>query len=139
NRRRWGRPLLFGLGYFVVTLFPILGFFHQAYHAFTRVADQWLYGAMIGVLALAAGVAVFVLLSLATWQRNPIFASEESLWRDNIARNPEAWMAHGNLGVVLAGQGKLDEAIWQYRRALELKPDYVDAYNNLGNVLAAQG
>lgn len=159
NRQRWGRPLLFSLGYFVVTLFPILGFFHQAYR-FSHVADQWLYGAMIGVLALVsaaavkvwrrlnvrwrriemvAAIAAFVALSLATWHRNPVFASQESLWRDTVARNPDAWMAYNNLGVAYGEKGKLDEAIQQYRRALELKPDFVDVYNNLGNVLAAQG
>jgi tetratricopeptide (TPR) repeat protein len=159
-RDGWGRPVLFGLGYFAVTLFPVLGFFHQVYFMFSRVADQWLYEAMIGVLALVsagavivwrrlnlagrciemgAAVAVFVLLGLSTWNRNPIFASQESLWRDTVARNPEAWMAYSNLGVAYAAEGKLEDAVWDYRRALELKPDYVDAYDNLGNVLAAQG
>ena len=36
-------------------------------------------------------------------------------------------------------QGKLDEAIACYRRALELKPDYAVAHNNLGNALKDQG
>ena len=36
-------------------------------------------------------------------------------------------------------QGKLDEAAACYRRALELKPDYAEAYNNLGNTLKDQG
>ena len=36
-------------------------------------------------------------------------------------------------------QGKLDEAIACYRRALELKPDYAEAHNNLGNALKDQG
>jgi Tfp pilus assembly protein PilF len=40
---------------------------------------------------------------------------------------------------VLANQGKLDEAIQHYERALQLRPDYADALNNLGAALAAQG
>ena len=36
-------------------------------------------------------------------------------------------------------QGKLDEAVACYRRALELKPDYAEAHNNLGNALKDQG
>ena len=39
----------------------------------------------------------------------------------------------------MTGQGKLDEAVACYRRALELKPDYAAAHNNLGNALQAQG
>ena len=36
-------------------------------------------------------------------------------------------------------QGKLDEAVACYRRALELQPDYAEAHSNLGNVLRDQG
>ena len=36
-------------------------------------------------------------------------------------------------------QGKLDEAVGCYRRALELKPDFAAAHNNLGNTLKEQG
>ena len=36
-------------------------------------------------------------------------------------------------------QGKLDEAVACYRRALELKPDFAEAHNNLGDVLKDQG
>src|ERR1700733_6475464 len=35
---------------------------------------------------------------------------------------------HSNLGNALKGQGKLDEAIAAYRRALALKPDFADAH-----------
>ena len=39
----------------------------------------------------------------------------------------------------LKEQGKLDEAVACYRRALELKPDYAEAHNNLGVALKDQG
>ena len=35
--------------------------------------------------------------------------------------------------------GRLEEAIAAYRRALELKPDFPGAHNNLGNVLGGTG
>jgi predicted O-linked N-acetylglucosamine transferase (SPINDLY family) len=40
---------------------------------------------------------------------------------------------------VLREQDRLDEAIVEYRRALELKPDFPEALNNLGAALAEQG
>ncbi len=39
------------------------------------------------------------------------------------------------LGNQLAVQGKLNEAIACYRRALELKPDFAEAHNNLGTLM----
>ena len=43
------------------------------------------------------------------------------------------------MGVALRDQGKLDEAIVSYRRALELKPDLAGTHHNLGGVLLKQG
>ena len=42
-------------------------------------------------------------------------------------------------GQCVAGPGKPDEAVACYRRALELKPDYAEAHNNLGVALKDQG
>ncbi len=42
-------------------------------------------------------------------------------------------------GYALKDQGKLDEAVACYRRALELNPDYAEAHNNLGIALKDQG
>ena len=39
----------------------------------------------------------------------------------------------------MKNQRKLDEAVACYRRALELKPDFAEAHNNLGNALNDQG
>jgi tetratricopeptide (TPR) repeat protein len=52
---------------------------------------------------------------------------------------PDFAEAHSNLGVALKEQGKLDEALACWRRALELKPDFAEAHSNLGNVLREQG
>lgn len=45
----------------------------------------------------------------------------------------------GNLGVSYLAVGKLDEAISQFERALDMKPDYTYVRNNLGIALARQG
>ena len=43
------------------------------------------------------------------------------------------------MGVALADQGKLEEAIEAYNKALAIKPDYAEAYSNIGVALADQG
>jgi Flp pilus assembly protein TadD len=42
-------------------------------------------------------------------------------------------------GVALTAQGKHDEAIQAYNKAIQLNPQYVEAWNNKGIALAAQG
>ena len=44
-----------------------------------------------------------------------------------------------NLAVALQGEGRLDEAIDHYQRAIALQPEYAPAYNNLGAALHAKG
>ena len=56
-----------------------------------------------------------------------------------MAKNPDAWLAHNNLGTVLRQAGKPEEAIDHFARAVQLKPDYAEAHFNLGLMLASQG
>jgi tetratricopeptide (TPR) repeat protein len=44
-----------------------------------------------------------------------------------------------NLAVALQAEGRLDEAIDRYRRAIAMRPEYAPAYNNLGTALHAKG
>ena len=42
-------------------------------------------------------------------------------------------------GACYVGLGQLGEAVTRYERAIAIKPDYVEAHNNLGNVLRELG
>ncbi len=52
KRMTWGRPLLFATGYFVATLFPVLGFFDQGFYQYSLVADHWQYCSIVAPIAL---------------------------------------------------------------------------------------
>ena len=44
-----------------------------------------------------------------------------------------------NLGIALAGKGQLDPAISHLKRAVQIKSDFAEAYNNLGLAQLRQG
>ena len=54
------------------------------------------------------------------------------MWRDTIAKNPMAWIAHLNLGGLLQQQGRVEEAIEHWAIASQLGGDAYKAHNNLG-------
>lgn len=65
----------------------------------------------------------------------PHEAAEEL--RAALALLPNSVETHNNLGIALASQGKLDEAIAHFHRALELRPGFEDARRNLETALKA--
>ena len=51
----------------------------------------------------------------------------------------KAFIVWNILGASTAQIGKLDEAIEAYNKCISLKPDYAEAYSNMGNALKDQG
>jgi tetratricopeptide (TPR) repeat protein len=153
-RRSWGRPVLFGFGFFVVNLFPVVGFFDMYFLAISRVSDHFQYLPLIGIVGLIAGViywgvqrlrvngaellmstTLVLALAFLTVQRAKVMATEETLWRDTLAKNPAAWSAHNNLACILAEQNKIDEAISHFDASLQIYPNNAQAHGNLGKAL----
>lgn len=153
-RRTWGRHVLFALGVFAITLFPALGFVDAQFLTKWQVSDHLQYLSLLAPLALGAAVLVWafrnraaitvsvvVLAALAflTNQRARVFANEEALLRDTLAKNPAAWGAHNDLGCLLARRDKLAEALTHFETSVKLNPEATDARINLGQACAFQG
>ena len=61
NRAKWSRAVFFAAAYYVVSLFPVLGFFSVYFFRYSFVSDHFQYLASMGPLALAgAGVVTAV-------------------------------------------------------------------------------
>ena len=157
-RRRGGNHALFALACFGITLFPVLGFFDSQFLTRWQVSDHLQYLPLIAPVTLAvaalaawlnlnlfrfAGIALIVILSVLSFQRAQAFATEEKLMRDTLAKNPAAWVAQDNLGVILAKRENYAEAIAHFQAALQANPnddaDKASAHSNLGQALAVQG
>jgi tetratricopeptide (TPR) repeat protein len=86
------------------------------------------------VLAAAA-----VGLGWLTVQRNTIYRSDATIWRDTVAKRPGNVAARNNYGNVLSLAGQPGEALAQYEEAIRLKPGDAEAYYNVGNALTRLG
>lgn len=158
-RHRTRGPLAAAL-FFGGTLFPTLGFFNLYTFRYTFVANHYQYLASLGIIAvlaagaarwwgrravrgrragLAAAVALLALLGFLSWRQCHRYADVETLYRTTIAENPTCWMAHTNLGALLADRGAFDEALARHHEAIRLQGTNSALHNNLGRALAGQG
>jgi protein O-mannosyl-transferase len=94
-----------------------------------------------GVRSAVAFWTVLLLggLSVLSFQRAKVFATEEGLWRDTLQRNPQAWSAQNNLGCILAAKQDLESALACFETSLRLHPDNPRAHDNVGQVFLIQG
>ena len=74
-------------------------------------------------------------LAAATFRQSHFWQDSMSLWTRAVAVQPLSQNANNNLAILLRKQGRIDQAIACYRRAIESHPDEANAYYNLGNAL----
>jgi tetratricopeptide (TPR) repeat protein len=99
--------------------------------AYRYAKPKWL---RVGVLC-----AVVMVCCVWTYERNSVWADDVALWKDCVEKSPNKARPHYNLGLALAKQDKLEEAISHFSKALKIKPDYVKALTYLGLALTEQG
>ncbi len=154
------RAALFGLGFFVLNLLPVLGLVHMLYFDISPVADHFVYLPMIGLIGLAVAALEQIQLSLkpkpllysvilvwlgmlglAAVSRGyaGLYLNHQTLWSYTLARNQKAWPGHNNMGDVYLATGRLADAQREYETTLKLNPDYAGAHSNLGTVLLETG
>jgi protein O-mannosyl-transferase len=146
--------------FYVGTLFPVLGFINVYPFRYSFVADHFQYLAGLGIIVpFSAGIALLLrrlprlsprsgsvlctalpaTLFILTWRQCGMYIDASTLWQTTIERNPQAWMAHENLGALYLESGRLEDAIEQFYKTLAIKADDASAEANLGNVFLQMG
>ena len=160
RRTTWGRHVLFGMGFFVVNLLPVVGFIPMSFSRMSWVSDHLAYVALLGPVALVAAGAGAARQALANrWQiwacvgagallaalmlegraYAAVFQSGASLWSYAAAKNPGSAAAHYNLANARVLDGRLPEAVPEYEAAIRLRPSFGQAKSNFGDVLQRLG
>jgi len=148
------RRLAFWLTFFLLTLSPTLTPLRIAW----AVAERYAYLGTFGVLVFAAFLiqkigekfknqkiswiilAIIVFgLSVRTIIRNLDWRNQDTLWIATAKVSPSSHQNHNNLGDMYARHGELEKAAEEFKKAIELKPNYGDAYHNLANVYHQMG
>ncbi len=119
-RRRIPGHILWGLGYFLVTLTPMLGLISFSYTRYSFVANHFVYLPSIGVFlalavtaeavrrraaaggrpAVATAIASVVLVAAGAASLHlcrTVWKNGETFWSHTVALNPACWVGHFNL------------------------------------------
>ncbi|MEN6405641.1 MAG: tetratricopeptide repeat protein [Thermoguttaceae bacterium] len=147
--------LLVGWLWYLVMLLPVIGLMQVGRQA---RADRYTYLPQIGlaialawgvdyvvrrrpIAARAVGIAsclVLTLLAVVAWRQTSHWRDNETLWRHTLQCTSRNAVADFNLGSHWAEQGRVDQAIEQFHKALEDDPKSTNALYGLGTLLTKQ-
>jgi tetratricopeptide (TPR) repeat protein len=148
-RRRWP-AVSASLAAAALLVLPLLGVVQNGPQL---AADRYTYHAAIALSILPAlallrydarwlqvltGVAI-VILAMATARQSGYWKNSEALWTRVVSVDSTSDVAQVAMGDVRVAQGRLEEALQFYARAVRLDPDYPEGHNNLGSLLARTG
>lgn len=134
--------------YYVITLLPVIGLVQVGAQA---AADRYTYipslslfiliGGAAGYLAsknrsafgavIIAGLIITSVFSYLSIKQIGVWKDSLTLWSRGIAIYPDsAPIAYTNRGIALGQAGKVEDAIRDLSRAIEIKPNMTEAYYN---------
>lgn len=131
----------------VAGLFPIGRFFAADRYALVptmslaaALGGGWL---LLGPRARKIGAAAILALALGwgvlSWRQCAIWRDSETLWNAAAERWPRCATARQYRAAGWARAGRLGEALAEYRLAVQLDPEYYEAWSGLAAVLSLRG
>lgn len=102
---------------------------------YVRPAVTWMRRLMFGLAVLFTATP----LAYATHVRNRVYHSELAMWKDVARKRPGNARAYIAIGNALAAQARLDEALEETKKAVEVDPKNADAHCAVGLVLVKLG
>ena len=155
---RWGRKyrwLTVGMLWYAGTLVPVIGLVHVGAAV---MADRYTYLPSIGVaivvawaaeamfarlrygkaVSAAAGVALLTACIFLTHMQVGCWRDSSSLFRHTLDVTENNFTILNNYGGLLSREGKYDEALRQFKEAVQISPEYLTATRNICITLLQQ-
>ena len=145
---KWNRSVACAGIFFVVTLFPALGFVNVYPMRYSFVADHFQYLAAIAPISVAAALIrrqywlnlpLLAILAFLTFQQAGVYQNAESLWRDVVAKDDDSFLGHYQLGMVLLDRGDAAGAESQFQQCSSIDPTLADGWLGLAAVAESRG
>ena len=155
NFEKW-RPVSFGLAWFLLGLvpttfvalgevmndhrmfYPFVGLSLAIFWSSYLLAEKYLMSIPRYLFACFL-VMAFSLEIYGVHQRNEVWRTDETLWRDVVEKSPKNGRGLMNYGIVFMARNSLDTASFYYTKALEYAPKEGMLHLNLAILKAAQG
>ncbi len=84
---------------------------------------------------LGASLAITFVFGLVTFERNKVYESEISVWKDTLVKSPRNVTVWVGLAGLFAKEKRFDEAKAHFTRAIEIAPDDAIANANFAGML----
>ncbi|MCP4345680.1 MAG: tetratricopeptide repeat protein [Desulfobacterales bacterium] len=146
------RPCLaVGWLWYIGTLIPVIGVIQVGSQA---MADRYTYISLIGLFIIIAWgfkfqvssfkfqilCTIFLsILAVSSWIQLRYWANSIALFEHALDATSNNILAHTNLGLALAKEGRREESVNHYHMALQLSPDNAKVHNNMGVALFRLG
>lgn len=157
------RPVAFGIAWFCLALLPASSIFplaevtndHRPFFAYIGLSLAVVWGVAIlasrwvdsqprvrPVISLVACCIALLAVggnAVGTYERNKVFLTEETLWRDVVQKSPANGRGLMNYGLTQMARGRYAEAKELFDRATIYNPNYATLEINLGIVTGRLG
>jgi len=151
------RPwLLVGWLWYLVMLLPVIGIVQVGAQSH---ADRYTYLPLIGIYVAVTWLAaelstkwrvsqrvigvlmagIIGVLMVCAWKQAGYWKNSQTLWKHALDCTTGNEVAYLNLGHDLYKNGKLEEAVALYQKALLTDPENVEFHNNLANAFREEG
>ncbi len=121
---------------------PVMGFCVAKGILIYRITDHTLSPRAIPLRRIVQLVLVTLMLGgygVSIIGKNGNWRDELTLWTKTIARSPDSYRAHCNLGNVYIESGLTEMAQMEYETASRINPKDASVHSNLGNAYTKQG